>query len=341
MIERHGHIDVRWQISERVNGIIIRRVVPDGPCIFSRLIIIHSSRKIASSPTYHYRLHHRPFLALLGCKQSIFLRRKKESMNRIERELIEAAKENNLPEVSRLLSVGADVNARDGIIGDTPLDWASMMGYVQVVKELVEHGANTEAKNNLGDTPLHNASGEGHLPVVKALLAVGANILAVNEFLGFLPVQCAMMYGHSAVSKCLLQQMYATTSRPLPLHKLLQDLTWKRFDSNDIPPLRAALADNVLSTDDVVEIIEYLVDQNPDSLASCDQDGSLPLHVACHRGAAFTIVQFLVNRYGASVKSMTPQGDLPLFLACKKLKPSLDTIFFLMKQNPMCDVVYR
>jgi hypothetical protein len=31
------------------------------PCIFSGLIIIPSCRRIASSPTYRYRLHHCPF----------------------------------------------------------------------------------------------------------------------------------------------------------------------------------------------------------------------------------------------------------------------------------------
>jgi ankyrin repeat protein len=88
-----------------------------------------------------------------------------------------------------------------------------------------------------------------------------------------------------------------------------------------------------------VEIIEYLVDQNPDSLASRDEDDSLPLHLACRRGASFAIVQSLVNLYKASVKSVTPQGDLPLFLACDIPEPSLDTIFILMKLYP--DFVYR
>jgi hypothetical protein len=40
---------------------------------------------------------------------------KKESMNRIDEELIEAAQENNLPEVSRLLSVGADIESKDKV----------------------------------------------------------------------------------------------------------------------------------------------------------------------------------------------------------------------------------
>jgi ankyrin repeat protein len=95
----------------------------------------------------------------------------------------------------------------------------------------------------------------------------------------------------------------------------------------------------VLGTDDVVEILEYLVDQNPALLCSRDQDGSLPLHQACRRGAPFAIVQSLVDLNKASVKSVTPQGDLPLFLACERPEPSLDTIFLLIKQDP--EVVYR
>jgi ankyrin repeat protein len=96
---------------------------------------------------------------------------------------------------------------------------------------------------------------------------------------------------------------------------------------------------NVLGTDDVVEIIEYLVGRNPALLSSRDQDGSLSLHVACRRGAAFTIVQSLVDLYKASVKSVTPGGDLPLFLACEMPETSLDTIFLLMKLYP--NLVYR
>jgi ankyrin repeat protein len=139
--------------------------------------------------------------------------------------------------------------------------------------------------------------------------------------------------------KYLMQQFYATTRR-LPLHELLEDLTWVGDPkSSDIPPLRQALQENVLGTDDVVEILEYLVDQNPALLSARDQDGSSPLHVACRHGAPFTIVQSPVNRDKASVKSVTPQGDLPLFLACEMSEPSLDTIFFLMKLNP--ELLYR
>jgi hypothetical protein len=115
----------------------------------------------------------------------------------------------------------------------------------------------------------------------------------------------------------LLQQTYATTRR-LHLREVVEDLTWiPSPNSSGVLPLCDALDRFLLGTDDVVEIIEYLVGQNPALLCSRDEDGSLPLHVACRRGASFTIVQSLVNLYKASAKTVTSQGDFPLFLACE------------------------
>jgi ankyrin repeat protein len=251
---------------------------------------------------------------------------------------------------------GADIEATTSS-GRTPLHFACAKGHLAVVNELTSpndsngattsildrrksRGANIEVKDRFGDTPLHFASSEGHVAIVRVLLSSGANTLTAN-IQGRLPIHKAVTFRNSEVAKCLLQHFYATIRGNLPLHQLLKDLTWigNHSISVDVPPLRAALHQDVLGTNDVVEILEYLVDQNPVLLCSGDQDGSLPLHVACRRGASFSIVQFLVNRYKASVKSVTCQGALPLFLACEIPEPSLDTIFLLMKLYP--DLVYR
>jgi ankyrin repeat protein len=284
-------------------------------------------------------------------------------MNRINQELIVAAGENNPSEVYRLLRAGADVNSKNND-GFTPLHEASWNGHVQVAIELIglgpeihandsngatsstlgkrkSRGANIEAKDNDGDTPLHFAIFKGHLAVVKALLSGGADIFAAN-IRGKLPIHYAVIRGNSAVTKCLFQHFYqySTICGWLPLHELLEDLTWiVNPYSSGVPLLREALDENLLGTDDVVEILEYLVERNPELLSSRDQDGLLPLHVACRRAASFTIVQSLVNLSQISIKHVTSQGDLPLFLACEMPETSLDTIFILMKLYP--DLVYR
>jgi ankyrin repeat protein len=280
--------------------------------------------------------------------------------------LHEASCQGHAQLVNEFLEHGADIDAKD-IDGWTPLHFTCDNGHSAVVHELLGHhgvemidanndsngattsilgkrknrgGANMEAKTNEGDTPLHWASYQGHLPVVNALVSGGANILAANDE-GELPIHFAVQRGRSAVAKCLFQHFYATMCGGIPLHELLDDLTWIGDpEISDVPPLRAALHRNVLGTGDVVDILEYLVGRNPAMLQSRDQDGSLPLHLACRRGAAFTIVQSLVNLYKASVKSITPQGDLPLFLACELPETSLDTIFFLIKLYPDL-LVYR
>jgi ankyrin repeat protein len=226
-------------------------------------------------------------------------------MSRINRELFVAAGEKNVPEIRRLLSVGADIESKDNY-GNMPLHWACKNGHSQVVKELLDHGADIEAKNNfgrtplhwacynghvaivnelltrgantevktyIGDTPLHWASHRGHFPVVKALMSGGADILAANDE-GQLPIHLAVRRKNSTVAKYLVQEFYATISR-LPLHELLKDLTWigDPNSSND-PPLFTAFHRNVLGTDDVVEILEFLVDRDPSLLRSRDPDHS-------------------------------------------------------------------
>jgi ankyrin repeat protein len=240
--------------------------------------------------------------------------------------------------VTELIGPGGDIDANNDSSNGTTTDANndSSSGATTTIlgkRKRSRGGANIEAKTNQGDTPLHIASWKGHLAVVKALLSGGAKIPTANNFYK-LPIHQAVFRGNSEVIKYLFQQLYARIRR-LPLHKLLEDLTWIGDpDSTSAPPLRVVLHRNVLGSDDVVEFLEHLVAQNPALLSSCDQDGSLPLHVACRRGASFTVVQSLVNLYKASVKSVTVQGDLPIFLACEIPEPSLDTIFLLMQLYP-------
>jgi ankyrin repeat protein len=232
-----------------------------------------------------------------------------------------ASNKGQLSVVIELLGDGAEIEAKDSDDW-TSLHFACCHGHLAVVIELLSpedeirssdsngaitsifdkrksrRAANIEAKTNQGDTPLHCASENGQLAVVKALVSGGADIL-VADLQGDLPIHLAVRFGRSEVSKYLFQQVYATIRR-LPLHELVEHLTWIS---------RAALDEDVFGTGDVVEILKYLFGQNPALLSSRDQDGSLPLHVACRRGTSFTIVQSLVNHYQASVKSATSEGD--------------------------------
>ena len=67
-----------------------------------------------------------------------------------------------------------DLNLPDNA-GNSPLQIASLEGFADIVKFLLEQGAEVDTRNIDKETPLIDAVENGHLEVVKLLLAFGAN----------------------------------------------------------------------------------------------------------------------------------------------------------------------
>ena len=84
--------------------------------------------------------------------------------------------------VSELLSRGADPNAAD-LHGETPLMIASWQSDLACVKILVEGGATVNLKSLNGDTALHKAchvSGRDNTDIIRYLIESGADVDAQN-----------------------------------------------------------------------------------------------------------------------------------------------------------------
>ena len=97
----------------------------------------------------------------------------------------------DLEMVQVLLDYGVDVNAQNGN-GDTPLDYASSNGHrndAGVARLLIAHGADPNTRNMGGFTPLHEASNCGRVEIVRLLIEHGANV--VKDYWGRTPMHVA------------------------------------------------------------------------------------------------------------------------------------------------------
>jgi hypothetical protein len=73
-----------------------------------------------------------------------------------------------------LIDAGADVNLKDNISSETALMMASSRGRVEAVRLLIGARANVNARNRDGRTALMYANGKGYSDIAKLLISAGA-----------------------------------------------------------------------------------------------------------------------------------------------------------------------
>lgn len=106
--------------------------------------------------------------------------------------------------VPDLLAAGANVNTKDDVEDVTALTVACQRTNLQVVQELVNHGAKVNAISKYGQTPLMTAARTCSEPVVRYLLQNGANPAEKNARRGTALIP-AVVNGCVDVAKVLLQ----------------------------------------------------------------------------------------------------------------------------------------
>jgi ankyrin repeat protein len=205
-------------------------------------------------------------------------------------------KTNALALAKFLLAKGALVNATN-VSGFTipPLEWAISSDNTELVKFLLNHGADAKAKSDVWSTPLHTAADRGDLEIAEMLIAHGVDVNAKITG-GTTPLHQAAWGGHEAMMKLLLSKGAEADA--------------KRSDG--LTPLINAAGPGAERHGK--SCVEMLLAKGV-NINATDEYGETPLHKAAYYGNK-DVVEILLA-HGASINAMNKNGKTPLKIASK------------------------
>lgn len=250
--------------------------------------------------------------------------------------------------VKMLLDNGADLNIRD-IDDSTPLFYAAYSGHADIIKLLLEYktGKSKEdvnVQNIYGSTPLHIASGDKEkVDVVRVLIEHGANVNATDKH-NSTPLHFATEYKNKNVVALLLENGANPNAESIgnytPLHFAAK---WEEMDIVDLL-LSKAVEINIRSTHNLtpldlairsgnVKLVKLLLN-NGSNVNGEDKNGCTPLHFAVEQGNP-NIIELLLTS-GAKVDIRNKDNITPLAVAVRK--EHIDVVQLLLAKGASANV---
>lgn len=157
--------------------------------------------------------------------------------------LHEAVESGNADLVRLLVEGGADVDAT-GSFGDTPLHVAVDGSYVEIVRILVEGGADVNKPGSFDNTPLHEAVERGHAEIVRILVEGGGDINKPG-FMSDTPLTLALDNTDVEIVEILLGAPSENEDESTPEPTAEPDNTSSRSRSNDQDAAAMLLANGI------------------------------------------------------------------------------------------------
>ena len=176
--------------------------------------------------------------------------------------------------VRLLLNAGADANAENRF-GMTPVIQASMNGNGEIVSMLLDAGANPNARTLQGDTALMNAAKAGSVTGVQALIEAGAEIDARDSYLFQTPLMWAAAANNAEIVRILGENGADLNARSAELvfAGIRQGGVAGDFPNGGLTALHHASRENAIET------VEVLLSLGADPNIP-DPQGISPLRVA-------------------------------------------------------------
>ena len=188
------------------------------------------------------------------------------------------------------------------------LHHAAVSGDKEWVIELLDDGADLEARSSEWKTPIYEAAKQGETNIVKLLHERGADINSRNSRLGFTPVHVAAEYNHHDTLEYILSKGVDVNVKNAWLQTPLSQVSWKQ------------------QTD--VEIFKVLVDAGAE-INTRDNKGFSPLHKTAYAGK-IEATHYLISK-GADINIKTDDGQTPLMRAAKS--GQYDIVKFLLESG--------
>jgi len=233
-----------------------------------------------------------------------------------KKDLFSAVKSNDLELAIQLIKDGADVNGIDET-GQSPLHHACYLGYLEIIKLLLDNGANVnKTVPKLALTPIHGATMNGNRSIVALLVDRGADINA-RDSEGATPIFAACWIGAIDTVKYLISKgarfdvktNYGTT----PFHNACQ--------SNNL------------------ELVDFLI-KNGSSVNNQAQNGATPLHMAVARGE-IPIVELLIKNGAKAKYKMKWDSELSFNLKAPILKDEDIMVIKFLRGQTALDVAIK
>lgn len=251
-----------------------------------------------------------------------------------------AAEHGALAYVRHWIDGGGNVEGRAGAgsLELTPLMRASQAGQADVVRFLLEHGANPNAQTKEGGTALSVAAAAGHAEIVGMLLDQGAD--ATIRHLGWHPLWFAAFNGRTEAVVLLLSRGTAPDTKVDSGGRTALMIAAGGGHTETVKALLDHGANINATTDDgrtalmdasgqgKPEVLRALLDRNPDISAQA-RGGRTAMWSAIARGSA-DVVQLLIEAK-ADVNQPGENGESPLTQARKRpISPASQRIIDLL-----------
>lgn len=208
-----------------------------------------------------------------------------------DRALIKAVIKSRIDLVKLLIDHGADVNGTD-TKGKSPLSWAAFKGEINIVTALLESNADVNQVDIYGYTPLMFAIKEARTEVVELLIAYGADVNKAN------------IYGHTPLM--IAKYIYPDITSMIQAHQLkikilISDI--RSLEGREFCDKYVGLVCDKETQFSLIEIFmiagRYITDRCNIPIFGSDEDNNRLLYLLNHTDTKdyWQLYQFVLEQY--------------------------------------------